>query len=155
MIGRTLWIIAHWIAASASLFVGAGIAIGAVFGGFDSDSFAAAVGLAGGVAATLLGAILATVLNSTVEIYSAFMKGTTTSRTVACAWVLVIAGLLLSLIFLRRSAGIGPFGSYGSVLDSPSSAPLIGALGITSLLAELGLGLTEFHAARSIRKTST
>ena len=106
MIGRTLWIIAHWIAASASLFVGAVIAIGAVFGGFDSDSFAAAVGLAGGVAATLLGAILATVLNSTVKSYSAFMKGTTTSRTVACGWVLAIAALPLSFIFLGTAVGL-------------------------------------------------
>lgn len=142
---QTSWVVLHWL----------GSVLAAVFALLLVPAVATqpelAVASVAGVLAMTAGSLMATSLARDHLISHDFIRGTTTSRAVAGAWVLIIGGYAAVTIvggFFISGSTLGA--TLGRTLDEGIFATF---LGVGTLLAIMGPGYSEYseaHAKRTV-----
>ena len=137
------WVIFHWLGTMFAALL-ALVAVPAF-----SAQPSVTVAVIAGLLASAGGSVMATRLAREHLPSHDFIRGTTTSRSVTGAWVLIIGGYLAATMVggvLQLASGIG--GSLGDTLDEGIA---VAFLGLGTLLAMLGPGYSEYRDARARR----
>ncbi|TFC15209.1 DUF2510 domain-containing protein [Cryobacterium algoritolerans] len=137
---QILWVVFHWL---GTMFA-ALLALAAVPAFSTQPSVTVAV--IAGLFASTGSSVMATRLAREHLPSHEFIRGTTTSRSVTGAWVLIIGGYLVATVVggvLHLASGIG--GALGGTLDEGIA---VAFLGLGTLLAMLGPGYSEYRDAR-------
>lgn len=132
------WLIVHWWALLPCLYLvvfavlGAAAGIAALFN---------VIAVVTSLISTVIGAVVATRLARAGVPNAAFIKGTSTVRVIAVAWLLL--GFVLIWVPIIETLGRIDFGG-ASLADG-----LLGSLGTLSILAFVGPGYSEYREAMS------
>lgn len=136
---QTVWLVVHWWALLPCLYLVTFAIIGAAAGTAELFNVIAVLT---SLVSTLIGAVVATRLARAGVPNATFIKGTSTVRVIAVAWLLL--GFVLIWVPIIETLGRIDFGG-ASLADG-----LLGSLGTLSILAFIGPGYSEYREAMSV-----
>lgn len=133
------WLIIYWIALGINLLLFLEALLNA-----SEFAFTSLVAVTLATASTFIGAIFATRIVRAGVSTTAFVKGTTTVRAIAVAWILIelaiVSGTIVAVLANLESSEVDWSGGFASTVGS------------ISILAVLASGFSEYREAMSNAK---
>jgi hypothetical protein len=128
------WLIIYWVALGINLLLFLEALLNA-----SEFAFTSLVAVTLATASTLVGAIFATKIVRAGVSTTAFVKGTTTVRAIAVAWILIelaiVSGTIVAVLANLESSDVDWSGGFASTVGS------------ISILAVLASGFSEYREA--------